>query len=195
MTENLFSNLEPLGFSEFFKAQLADFDPAQNALGRIVFQHSGFFDVMLSLDEVRPAFLSGRIKHLTRARSKMPAAGDWVIMGKDKGDQLPILSILQRSSELKRKVPDRTPSQILAANIDFVFIVHSADASFSMNRLEKHCYVAEHSRINYAIILNKTDLCPETAERLKLIKEKGSFVIIVDIFWDSAIRNADGFLV
>jgi ribosome biogenesis GTPase len=77
------------------------------------------------------------------------------------GDHLPV-RILSRKSLIKRKAAGaETKIQLIAANIDVLFVVTSCNDDFSLNRVERYLTIANVSEIQCVVVLTKTDLCSD----------------------------------
>ncbi|MBL8021712.1 MAG: ribosome small subunit-dependent GTPase A [Leptospirales bacterium] len=95
--------------------------------------------------------------------SAWPAVGDWVAFDASRV----IRGILPRKSQLSRKVPGKqTIEQVIAANVDYVFVVQGLDDNFNVRRLERYLVMVRESRAEPVVILTKVDLCKESAERM-----------------------------
>ena len=101
------------------------------------------------------AELTGRLRHHAQDRLQLPAVGDWVAI-----DQSPrIVAVLPRKSAFVRKVASaRTEPQVVAANIDRVFIVTSANSDFNPRRIERYVSAIWDSGASPVLVINKTDL-------------------------------------
>ncbi|MEL7658425.1 MAG: ribosome small subunit-dependent GTPase A, partial [Bacillota bacterium] len=101
--------------------------------------------------------------------SDFPAVGDWVIidrMDDDAGNAV-IHHILRRKSIFERKAAGTSNSvQIVAANIDTIFICMSLNADFNLRRLERYLSIAWNSMATPVIVLTKADLCSDLSQRL-----------------------------
>jgi len=99
--------------------------------------------------------LTGRLRHHAQDRLQLPAVGDWVAI-----DQSPrIVAVLPRKSAFVRKVASaRTEPQVVAANIDRVFIVTSANSDFNPRRIERYVSAIWDSGASPVLVINKTDL-------------------------------------
>jgi ribosome biogenesis GTPase / thiamine phosphate phosphatase len=118
---------------------------------RLVSEHGSFF-----------AQLSGRLRHLDSESQNWPAVGDWV----ETADGV-IFDVLRRWSKLSRKAAGRrTEEQIIAANIDTVFVVTSLDRDLNVRRLERYLTMIWEGGARPVIILNKADVCDDV-ERLR----------------------------
>jgi len=143
--------LSELGFSSFFENQLKNSSFDHTQLVRITAEHRNEYEY-LSIDGAGKA-------HLPKSRSleheTMPKVGDWVVL--DETDQ--ISQVLTRKTTLTRgTVGNVTTSQILAANVDVVFIVVGLDSKFRPNKIERYLSVVWSSGATPVVVLNKSDL-------------------------------------
>ena len=127
--------------------------------GRVALEHTHIYTVMLA-DGEKLARVAGRLRHHAAKRADFPAVGDWV--GVDpttqEGDAR-IRAVLPRFSRFSRRAAgDPTEEQVVAANIDTVFLVAGLDRDFNVRRLERYLLVAWESGAAPVIVLNKTDL-------------------------------------
>jgi len=92
-----------------------------------------------------------------------PTVGDWLLIDRGTGS---IVRILDRTSLVKRPAPgDDRRVQLVAANIDTLFIVTSCDQDFNVARLERYLVLAREVGVRPVIVITKADTSP-TAERL-----------------------------
>jgi len=103
---------------------------------------------------------SGRLKHHAASRSELPAVGDWVVIRRRRdASQAAIVAVLPRRSWFSRKMAGAvTDEQVVAANVDVVFIVMALDGDFSLRRLERYLLLARESGAAPVILLTKPDL-------------------------------------
>jgi ribosome biogenesis GTPase / thiamine phosphate phosphatase len=147
-------NLDDLGWDDGFAAAL---QPHDNCIpGRVSAQHRGEYDVLAECGELR-AHVAGRLRHEAASGAELPAVGDWVALRDET-----IHAVLPRRSAFLRKVAfHATEAQVLAANIDTVFVVTGLDDDFSVRRLERYLTLAWESGANPAVVLTKADLCDD----------------------------------
>jgi ribosome biogenesis GTPase len=134
--------------------------------GRIVLEHTHIYRVATAEGEVL-ARVSGRLRHNAGARADFPGVGDWVAVAPaaHAGDAR-ILAVLPRRSRFSRRAAgDPTEEQIVAANIDTVFLVAGLDGDFNARRIERYLLVGMESGASPVIVLNKADMV-EDAESL-----------------------------
>ena len=103
----------------------------------------------------------------------MPKVGDWVALTLHAEQEVKatIHAVLPRATQICRKEAGRKDLvQVLAANIDVVFVVQGLDDNFNLRRLERFLVMVHEGGAQPVILLNKTDLCPQTAQRLADVK-------------------------
>ena len=133
--------------------------------GRVSLEHTHIYRVMAESEEWL-ARVSGRLRHEAATRADFPAVGDWVaLQPPDRGDDPRIMAVLPRQSRFSRRAAgDPTEEQVLAANIDTVFLVTGLDGDFNPRRIERYLAVATESGADPVVVLNKADVVdgPET---------------------------------
>ena len=154
-------NLYDLGWDDGFAAAL---EPHDNCIpARVAAQHRGEYDVLTERGEQR-AHVAGRLRHDASSGADLPSVGDWVALRDET-----IQAVLPRRSAFLRKVAfHATEAQVLAANVDTVFVVTGLDDDFSPRRIERYLTLAWESGATPALILTKADLC---ADPLALLLE------------------------
>jgi ribosome biogenesis GTPase / thiamine phosphate phosphatase len=147
-------NLNDLGWDDGFAAAL---EPHDNCIpGRVSAQHRGEYDVLVERGELR-AHVAGRLRHEASSGAELPAVGDWVALRDET-----IHAVLPRRTAFLRKVAwSQTEAQVLAANIDSVFVVTGLDDDFSVRRLERYLTLAWESGASPVVVLTKADLCDD----------------------------------
>ena len=172
--------LEDLGWSEFFATQI---EKGSNDLvpARVAQENRELYRIFCEQGEFL-AELSGKLRHATTSRADLPAVGDWVLaQPRLRENRATIHLVLTREGKFSRKIPgSKTEEQILAANVDVVFLVSSLNREFNPRRIERYLTLAWDSGARPVIVLNKSDLC-EDAEIFRAQAEDaalGSCVIL-----------------
>ncbi|MEO0557917.1 MAG: ribosome small subunit-dependent GTPase A [Bacteroidota bacterium] len=143
--------------SHFDALSLPDTRPA-----RVVHQARTRF-LVHGADGDQPAVLRGRI--LADPHADRPAVGDWVAV-EGTGDVAVVQAILPRQSAFSRKVPgETTREQVVAANLDTVFIAAGLDGDFNLRRIERYVSQAWSSGSTPVLLLNKADVCDDVEGR------------------------------
>ena len=157
-------NLEKLGFNGYFRALFYEFEEQGFVPARVINEQKELYTVMMEEGEIH-AKISGKFLHQADVKSDFPAVGDWVAVTIE-GDFAVIHAVLERKSSFsrnvagtnKRKSGGITEQQIVASNIDTVFIVSGLDENYNLRRIERYLTLAWNSGASPIVILNKSDL-------------------------------------
>ena len=161
-------DLEDLGWDPFFNTQFENHGTETlMEPGRISQEHKGLYKIINGKGEYL-AEISGKMRYTAASYSDFPAVGDWVLAAVYQDENKAVIhSMLERKNSFSRKAvlsgkkPDskgKTQEQVIAANIDIVFLVNGLDSDFSIRRIERYMTTAYDSGMSPVIILNKTDL-------------------------------------
>ncbi|MBO6555852.1 MAG: ribosome small subunit-dependent GTPase A [Pseudomonadales bacterium] len=158
-----------LGWNHFFQQQLVETDPSCKP-ARVVRQDMNQYH-LLSDDGNLIGVIPGRVRKAALSKADLPTVGDWVVYSHIEGAEAGTVQIekcLDRKSKFSRKeAGEVVDEQIVASNIDTVFIVSGLDDDFNPNRIERYLLLSWDSGANPVIVLNKADLCDNLEERLK----------------------------
>jgi ribosome biogenesis GTPase len=158
--------LELYGWNDGFAAPFAEHSRAGRVPGRIVLEHTHIYRVATEAGELL-ARVSGRLRHRAQARGDFPAVGDWVALEPVDTGEARIHAVLPRFSRFSRRAAgDATEEQIVAANIDTVFLIGGLDGDFNPRRIERYLVVAWESGAMPVVVLNKADLVPDPARHV-----------------------------
>ena len=152
-------DLKHLGWNTRLQAEFADHASEGLVPGRVSLEHTHIYRVIAESGEWL-ARVSGRFRHRTGTRADFPAVGDWVaLQPPDPGGDARIIAVLPRHSRFSRRAAgDPTEEQVVAANIDTVFLVAGLDGDFNPRRIERYLAVAAESGADPVIVLNKADV-------------------------------------
>ncbi len=181
-------NLYKYGLDDYFANESALYKNL--FIARVTEEHREQYKVITECGELN-AVVSGKLLYQADGKSDFPAVGDWVMIDRadDNNGSAVIHHILKRKSRFTRKAAGTAnEEQIVAANIDIIFICMSLNADFNLRRLERYLTIAWDSMSTPVIILTKSDLCEDT--QLKL-NEVAAVAIGVDVVVCSA-ENSDG---
>src|SRR4051812_29769229 len=136
--------------------------------GRVGIEFNQIFRIYVAAGEL-DAITAGRLKHRAQSRAELPAVGDWVaVRRRPDEDRAVIVDVLpRRSSFTRRAAGDVTGQQVVAANVDVVFVVMGLDADFNVRRLERYLLMARESGASPVILLTKPDLSEAVADRVR----------------------------
>jgi len=155
--------LQDLGWDE---KRARDFEPWAGKPdvepGRVLIGFNYLYRVSVEEGEIE-VMLSGRLKHRAESQGELPVVGDWVAIRKRPGeDRGAIVAVLPRRSRFSRRMAGNvTGEQVVAANVDVVFIVMSLDHDFSVRRLERYLLMGRESGAAPVALLTKPDLCAD----------------------------------
>lgn len=137
---------------------------------RVIGQQRGQYRIVTAAGECA-AVVSGRLRHEALTPSDFPAVGDFVLADMAQGGEAVIRSVLQRkSSFVRRAAGSARQEQVVAANVDTVFLCMSLNRDFSLRRLERDLAAAWESGASPVVVLTKADLCGD-ARRFALEAE------------------------
>lgn len=153
--------------------------PADLTPARVAVRHKTLYLLLSEFGELRGE-LSGKLVYSSTSEADFPAVGDWVIVHPLPSDRAAtILGLLPRKSKFSRQAAGKpTQEQVVAANVDVIFIVISLDQDFNLRRLERYLLLANESGARPVIILNKADLCATVDEHVDQVREVASRVPI-----------------
>jgi len=110
----------------------------------------------------RPAVVRGRLRHEAASPADLPAVGDWVAIEPATDGPSLIHAVLPRASAFTRlDVGRETLEQVVAANVDVLFLVSGLDRDFNPRRIERFVVGAWESGARPVVVLNKADLLDE----------------------------------
>ncbi|MDR2523881.1 MAG: ribosome small subunit-dependent GTPase A [Synergistaceae bacterium] len=162
----MYQNLMKYGFSDRFKQESAEYPGLFPA--RVTEQHRDLY-VLVSENGNLNASVSGKLIYNADGNLDFPAVGDWVMINRtdSSSGNAVIHRILRRKSVFTRKAAGTGMNvQVIAANIDTVFLCMSLNADFNPRRLERYLTVALDSLAKPIIVLTKSDLCEDLREKL-----------------------------
>ena len=156
--------LAALGWDLSWEALRATIGIGSGEPARVAVQHRGGYLLHSAEGEIEAA-VSGRFRHETRAPADFPVVGDWVLVRDDV-----IHAVLPRRTAFSRKTNlGPTEAQVVAANVDVVFVVAALDVEPNVRRLERYLTLAYESGAEPVVLLNKADLCADTDAALAAV--------------------------
>jgi ribosome biogenesis GTPase len=180
MTKITKIKLEDIGYSEFFDLKWKSLKLEDSSVARVIAEHKQAYKVKNANGEFL-AKITGKQMFNAARRADYPAVGDWVMITELDEERASIHCVLPRKTILKKKYSDKKDIQIIATNIDVVFIIESLDRDYNLNRFERYLVLANEGGIKPAIVLNKTDLVSESElnQRIKQIKSRFDNINII----------------
>jgi len=152
-------DLKDLGWNSFFEQHLSALQRPHLGPARVVEELKRFLRVR-SADGEYLAETAGKIRYQAEDRDDLPAVGDWVAITPRAQGRARIEYILPRRTKLARKAAGRGQSeQIIATNLDIVFVVSSLNRDLNLRRMERYLAIVWESGARPVVLLNKADLC------------------------------------
>ena len=152
MLEQSFT-LPQLGWSHFFQQQLSLEEWESTSPARVMAVHRNSIDVASKAGNWQIPMPGS---WFTKSSEERPTIGDWLLL--DTSTKQP-LKILERKSLFRRKAAGiESKVQLIAANIDTLFIVTSCNQDFNLSRLERYLVLALEAKVEPVLILTKADL-------------------------------------
>ncbi|MDD4767709.1 MAG: ribosome small subunit-dependent GTPase A [Desulfotomaculaceae bacterium] len=160
-------DLSEIGLSEEYTREAGAYGAGFH-LARVSVQHRDMYKVITAGGEAR-AVVSGKLVYAASAVADYPVVGDWVLVDRedDRSGSAVINTILTRNSSFERKAAGTGHErQVIAANIDTVFICMSLNKDYNLRRIERYLAIAWDSMATPVIVLTKADLCDDIEEKL-----------------------------
>jgi ribosome biogenesis GTPase len=175
-------SLDLLGWNDFFASSFEPYAKKGFTVARVVIESKNTYILQGENIELS-AEVTGKLRYRARERQDFPAVGDWVVISAREAEgTATIHDILPRKSKFSRKtVGQKTIEQIVATNIDTVFLVSGLDGDFNPRRIERYLILAWESGASPVIVLNKADLCQNLEKCLTEVAVVALGVTIVTI--------------
>jgi ribosome biogenesis GTPase len=164
-------DINALGWDAHFETHFAPHRAAGLTPGRVAREDREHYRLWTEAGPLTAA-VAGRFRHETVTFGDFPAVGDWVAaaLRPDEGSAT-IHAVLPRRSAFRRTVAGgRSDDQVVAANVDRVFLMTGLDGNFRLRRIERYLTVAWGSGAGPVVVLSKADLCLDVEDRLEQVK-------------------------
>lgn len=161
--------------------------------GRVIAVYGNYYRLLTEKEEVL-AQLSGKLFAQTKDGIGLPAVGDWVefqLLDYQKGM---IQQIEPRKSKFSRKIAgSQSDEQLIASNIDYLFVVTSLNDDFNLRRLERY-FAAKQTNVEIVVVLTKADCCSNLDYYLVPLYELTTNIIITGFGTDEGIKKIADYL-
>lgn len=175
------SSRERLGWSPFFESQIARLERRDLGIARIVEEQRGLYRIAGDADGW--AEVSGRFRHDAAGAADFPAVGDWVGV-----DDSIIHVRLERRSTVSRAAAGRAVGeQVIAANVDVIFLVTALAQDLNTRRLERYLTLVWDAGAIPVVVLNKADLCEDPTAVGESVRGR---LTGIDVIAVSAVEDA-----
>jgi len=184
-------NLEQYGWNKSFEELFLQYAAEGCLPGRVVV-HKGEFHVISSVGLLH-CHATGRLKFLAAGAENLPAVGDWVAVKAQPGESSgTVVGVLPRKGRVIRRASGtRTDAQVVAANVDVVFLVSSLDDEFNPARIERYLVMASESGAAPIVVLHKSDLAIDLDEARQIIADlaPGIPLLVTSIVTDEGLEE------
>ncbi len=161
-----FYNLSQLGWQPYFQQQLSLEQNNHAHIARIVEQQKSVYLLQLSEAQVTLEIIPTMPKMVV---------GDWLLLD----DNFRFSKLLERKTSIVRKAAGlKSNSQLIAANVDTVFIVCSLNEDFNLNRIERYLTLVKQVGSEAVILLTKSDLISDVDSFIEQIHSLDSFLMV-----------------
>jgi ribosome biogenesis GTPase / thiamine phosphate phosphatase len=153
--------LDSLGWTPALEDQFTPLAADGLEPARVAVEHRGAYVLYTARGE-QPAELAGRLRHGATARGELPAVGDWVAVTPT--EPALVHAVLPRKTKFSRLAATdhgQTIEQVVAANVDVVFLVAGLDGDLNLRRLERYLALGWESGADPVVVLTKADLCAD----------------------------------
>lgn len=151
-----------------FKGELTESQSSK--IGRVLVEHKHLYRISDGENEYI-AEPTGKFRFNAQSKNDFPAVGDFVVFEKTEDNKALISEVLPRFSSFSRQSAGlKTEEQIIAANIDYVFIVMALNGDFNSRRLERYVTLAYESGALPLIVLTKKDLSDSVEEKIQEVE-------------------------
>lgn len=159
-------SLSQLGWSPFFQQQISLDEWEHFIPARVTANHRSEIELVTE---------SG--KHRLSLLPSMPAlaVGDWILLDSEMRFQ----RMLERASLFSRKAAgSKVASQLIAANVDTVFVVCSLNNNFSLNRIERYLALVKDAGVEPLVVLTKADLVSDPQQYVRQVQAFDSMLMV-----------------
>ncbi len=163
--------LKSLGWNSFFEENSKSLKEKGFSFARIITEHKERYIIATEIGELQ-AEVTGKLLYSSENPADLPKVGDWVAVIVYEDEKKAIIhELLPRKSSFGRKASGKKIlEQVLASNVDLLFIVQSIDSNYNLRRLERYIAMAYEGDMEPVIVLNKSDLCTNLNEKLQEVK-------------------------
>jgi ribosome biogenesis GTPase / thiamine phosphate phosphatase len=159
-----------LGWARAFELALSGLEDPELHAARVFSSEREHYRVLTRDGVAYDAELTGKLRH-DAALGALPVVGDWVAARLSPGERrAAIAACLPRQSALVRKQVGVSAPQVMAANLDLVYVVSALDRDFNLRRIERALALVWESGAQPVLLLSKLDLCADPEPYLESVQ-------------------------
>jgi ribosome biogenesis GTPase len=181
-------DLKKFGWNEYFEAYFSEYASNGVLPARVAVERRNYYELYSNIGKLT-ADKRGKLFYNSSSAEDLPAVGDWVVIKDISSEKKAMIhAVLPRRTKFSRKKAGIvTEEQIIAANIDTVFILSSLNQELNLRRIERYLTLAWDNNVKPVIVLSKADLCDNMYE--KLVVAQNNFTA-TDALVISALKGA-----
>ncbi|QGQ98029.1 ribosome small subunit-dependent GTPase A [Paenibacillus psychroresistens] len=191
-------SLRKLGWDQFYIGNFEALNKPGCFAGRVTMEHMHLYQIQSEMGEY-VAVISGKMRHEAYRREDYPAVGDWVAWSPMDGEKRGVIhAVLPRKSKFSRKVAGNTvEEQIVATNVDTLFLLNSLNHDFNPRRMERYLILAWESGANPVIVLTKSDLCTDIEDKINQMAAvaPGVPILTISSLLNEGMEALDSYLI
>lgn len=170
------SEIKQFGWNNFFQSQLTlDAFESERPFRVTSVQRNLIECVGVDMHDKKQRLHFSTYPWRNEAPEKHPTVGDWLMVD----HSLTPLYVLDRKTLIKRRSAGRESIiQLIAANIDVLFVVASCNNDFNMNRIERYLTLVAESQIQPVVVLTKIDLCTDISSYVSALYKNYPFLSV-----------------
>jgi ribosome biogenesis GTPase len=175
-------DLQQLGWNPHFaQALLSEAESNELIAARVAREDKTSYVVYAERRALR-AHLRGALRHQALEREDLPAVGDWVAVRRADGQAAVIQAVLPRLTSIARIAAGRSGErQLVAANVDRLFICMGLDQDFNPRRIERYLTVAYAGRVSPVVVLTKADMNAEIERHVAAVEAVAPGVAVLPV--------------
>jgi ribosome biogenesis GTPase / thiamine phosphate phosphatase len=177
------SSLDRWGWNRFFEQQIQQYERddvrARLAWARVVEEQRGLYRIDGGARGW--AEVSGRFRHQSSSAADFPAVGDWVGVAASESTSIIHVRLERRSTVSRAAAGPAAAEQIIAANVDTIFLVTALTQDVNPRRLERYLTMVWDAGAVPVVVLNKSDLSDDPERECAAIRARLPHVDVVSV--------------
>lgn len=160
-------SLSQMGWTAFFQQQLSLEDWENLTIARVSSLHRASIEVMTEHSINRSLSILSNMTDLT--------VGDWLLCD----DEGHVVRVLERFSLFSRKAAgSKVQLQLIAANVNTVFVVCALNHNFNLNRIERYLALAKEAQVEAVVVLTNADSCEDVEGAIAQVRGLDSMLMV-----------------
>lgn len=167
-------SLADLGWKQYYQRQLEQDEQKNCYVARVSSINRGFANILSETGEVQ---LSLPRSWRKLSEIEQPTVGDWLVLK----DNVPRRVLERKNAFTRRSSGLEARIQLVAANIDTIFIVTSCNQEFNVRRIERYLALVLEAGVEPVVVLTKADLTDDSAAYVEQARALRAGLAVVPI--------------